>query len=129
MARNTTLLGAFLTILGTCTFALLGFDVAKWTALLPALFGVLFLLLGIYAQKKEAWHRHLMHAAVVLALLALLGTSSGLVQTVALLKGSEVTRPAAAVEQSITALLCTVFLAGALRSFLTARRARVSEGV
>ncbi len=127
MARNTALLGALLTILGIGTFALLSFAPSKWTALIPAGFGIVFLVLGVLAQRKVEWRRYFIHAATALAVLAILGTAPGLVQTAVLLRGGEVARPAAAVEQGITALLCMAFLVNAIKSFLETRRAPVSE--
>ncbi len=129
MARNTILLGALLTILGTGTFALMGFSSTKVTALLPAFFGVVFLLIGLLAEKKLAWRRPLVHAAAALAFLAFLGTATGLAKTLWLVSGGAVSRPAAAVEQGITAVLCLGFLSRAVKSFIEARRQqRVGEG-
>lgn len=120
--RNTILLGALLTILGAGTFAMMGFEPAKVTALLPAFFGVVFLLLGLLALKKPAWHKPLVLAAVVLALLAFVGTAPGLARALWLLAGGAVARRAAAVEQAITAVLCLGYVGRALKAFLAARR-------
>ncbi len=126
--KSTILLGALLTILGTGTFAMIRFDPGKWTALIPAFFGVMFLLLGVVAQKQSAWHRPVMLIAVGLALFAFLGTSGGLVETAALLAGENVERPAAALEQAISAVLCAGFLGTSLKSLVVKRRTKVSEG-
>ena len=128
VAKNILLLGALLTILGVGTFAMIRFDPAKWTALLPALFGVLFLLLGGVAQKQPAWHPYLLYAAIGLALFAFFGTAEGLIETAALLVGEDVKRPAAAVEEAITAVLCAGFLGAALKGLYDTRRAKVGEG-
>lgn len=127
-AKNILLLGALLTILGLGTFAMIRFDPAKWTALLPALFGVLFLVIGTVAQKQQAWHRPLLYLAVGLALFAFLGTFGGFVKTAALIVGEEVERPAAAVEQAISAVLCAGFIGAAVKCLVEARRAGVGEG-
>ncbi len=126
--KNTILLGALLTILGTGTFAMIRFAPGKWTALIPAFFGVMFLLLGVVAQKQNAWHRPLILIAVGLALVAFLGASGGLVKTAALLAGEDVERPAAALEQAISAVLCAGFLATFLKSLIAERRTKVGEG-
>ena len=128
MVKNTILLGALLTILGAGTFALIRFDPGKWTALFPAFFGVLFLLLGFVAQKQSAWHRPLILIAIGLALFAFLGASGGLVKTAALLAGEDVERPAAALEQAISAVLCAAFLGTSLKSLVAERRTKVGEG-
>lgn len=126
--KNTILLGALLTILGVGTFALIRFDPDKWTALLPAFFGVTFLALGVVAQRQSAWQRPLILTAVGLALFAFLGGSGGLLKTAALLAGEDVERPAAALEQAISALLCVGFLAASLKSLVLERRTKVGEG-
>ncbi len=126
--KNTMLLGALLTILGTGTFAMIRFAPDKWTALIPAFFGVMFLLIGVVAQKQSAWHRPLILLAVGLALFAFLGASGGLVKTAALLAGEDVERPAAALEQAISAVLCAGFLATFLKSLIAERRTKVGEG-
>ncbi len=127
VAKNILLLGALLTILGLGTFALIRFDPAKWTALLPGVFGVLFLLIGGVAQKQHAWHPYLLYTAIALALFAFFGTSGGLVKTAALLVGEDVERPAAALEQAITAVLCVGFLGVAVKGIVETRRAKVGE--
>lgn len=128
VAKNILLLGALLTILGLGTFALLRFDPAKWTALLPALFGVAFLVLGVVAQKQAGWYRYVFYAAIALAAFALLGATGGLIKTAALLMGNPVERPAAAVEQAVSAVLCAGFLAAAVKDLIQVRRTRVGEG-
>ena len=104
------------------------FDPGKWTALIPAFFGVVFLLLGVVAQKQSTWHQPVMFVAVGLALLAFLGASGGLVKTAALLAGEDVERPAAALEQAISAVLCAGFLGTSLKSLVAQRRTKVGEG-
>ena len=128
VAKNILLLGALLTILGRGTFAMIRFDPAKWTALLPALFGVLFLVIGAVAQRQQAWHRLMLYLAVGLALFAFLGAFGGLIKTAALVIGEDVERPAAAVEQAITAVLCAGFIATAVKWLVETRRAGVGEG-
>jgi len=128
VAKNTVLLGVLLTILGLGTFALLRLDPGKWTALLPAFFGILFLLLGAIAHKPVVPFRLPVYAALVLALIAVLGTAGGLIKMASLLAGSEIKRPVAAAEQAVTALLCGGFLTMALKSLLNTRRTKVREG-
>jgi uncharacterized membrane protein (UPF0136 family) len=96
---------------------------ASLTALIPAVLGALFVLAAGIARRESA-RKHAMHAAAVLALLGFLGSVQGFGGLVALLGGAVVDRPVAAVTQSITALLCLVFLIFAVRSFVAARRAR-----
>ena len=125
--KNILLLGALLTILGVGTFALIRFDPAKWTALIPAAFGVLFLLLGSLAQRHRAWHPYLVYTALTLALFAFLGTADGLLKVAALMTGDDIKRPAAALEEAITAVLCVGYLGVTVKGIVETRRANVSE--
>lgn len=96
------------------------------TALIPAVLGVLLVLCGILAARPNL-RMHAMHAAATLALLGMLGTGRGLVQLVGwMFGGDEPARPAAAVAQGITAIICLVFLIFAIRSFIAARRNRAA---
>ncbi len=100
-------------------------DSPSLTVLVPAFIGLLFLVSGLVALKDGA-RKHAMHAAAMLALLALLASAGGLMQLPALLAGDQVQRPLAVIARSITFALCTTFLILAIRSFIAARRARTA---
>ena len=51
---------------------------ASFTALIPALFGVVIALLGLAAQAKENLRKHLMHAAVLVGLIGFLASAGRL---------------------------------------------------
>ena len=75
--QNLTLsLGILLIILGAASY--LGTGQESPTALIPSFFGILFLLFG-WLGKKESLHKHMMHAAAGLALLAVLAPPTALV--------------------------------------------------
>ena len=95
------------------------------TAMIPAIPGVLFLVLGLVA-RNPGLRKHAMHAVAALALLGGLGTISGLVKFFRMLGGAEVARPAAVRSQAITCVLCLVLVLLCVRSFVAARRARQS---
>ena len=123
VARHTLQLGALLTILGAGTFALMaGFMPGAWSALRPALFGVVFLGIGLLALKRASCQRPLVHVAVGFALFVGLGTLPGLVKAIALLGGNEVADPAAALQQAFTALACFGFVGRAAPFLFIARR-------
>ncbi|MGB7068258.1 MAG: hypothetical protein WBD22_02075 [Pyrinomonadaceae bacterium] len=92
-------------------------DRASVTAMIPAFFGIVLLALGYAARIKEGLRRHLMHAAVVVALLGFILTAGRLVS-----KFSELTYSAAVVSQVSMALVCLLFVILAIRSFADARR-------
>ncbi len=93
-------------------------DRASVTALIPAFIGILLGLLGLLSMAKEGLRRHLMHAAVIVALLGFIATAGRLVMRL-----SELTASPAVLSQASTALVCLAFMILAIRSFAAARRA------
>lgn len=90
---------------------------ASLTALIPAAVGIILLLLGIIARKNEGLRKHLMHAAVVIALLGFIASAGRLVSRL-----GELTYNAAVVSQVSMALVCLLFVILAIKSFADARR-------
>lgn len=119
MVLLTRLTGAILIIIGVVGYALTGG--ASLTALLPTVLGLPILGLGLWAGD-QARRRTAIHVALVFALLGFLGTLMNVVQLPTVLSGGEVARPTAVVVSSITALVCAIYLAMGVRSFLAARR-------
>ncbi len=120
MAAITLALGASLIVLGVAGYVLTG--AVSVTALIPAAFGVLFVLAGLLA-RSDRWRMHAMHAAVLVALLGFLGSARGLLGLGKVFDGTAV-RPAAIVAQTIMALLTLGYIVVAVRSFIQARKAR-----
>ncbi|MGO8971352.1 MAG: hypothetical protein ACLQDQ_17495 [Myxococcaceae bacterium] len=96
------------------------------TALIPAVLGLLLGVCAAVARNPKA-RMHAMHAAVLSALLGLLGSLRGALQLPALLAHAPVVRPLAVVAQSATAVLCLAYLVVAIRSFIQARRERLAS--
>jgi len=96
---------------------------ASLTALIPALIGVILGALGATARAKEDLRKHLMHGALVIALLGFLATVSSFLKLPTLIDGTA-QRPAAVVAQFATAVVCLAFLILGIRSFMDARRNR-----
>ena len=120
---STTLAFAFTyLVLGIAGFVLTGST--HKTALIPCVFGVLFLIFGLLARKDNL-RKHVMHAAVLIALLAFLGTARSLSHLPELLNGTA-EKPAAIITQSLNAGLSLLYIILAVRSFIQARRARSS---
>ena len=120
---STTLVFAFAyLILGVAGFIFTG-SMHK-TALIPCVFGILFLILGLLARKDHL-RKHVMHATVLIALLAFAGTVKALGHLPDLTHGTA-ERPAAVITQSINAGLSLLYIVFAVRSFIHARRARSS---
>ena len=120
---STTLAFAFAyLLLGISGFVLTGST--HKTALIPCIFGLLFLVFGLLARKDNL-RKHVMHAAVLIALLAFLGTARSLPHLPELFNGTA-EKPAAIITQAINATLSLAFIFLAVRSFIRARRARFS---
>ncbi len=96
-------------------------DKASVTALIPAFIGIVMALLGVLAGMKEGLRKHLMHAAIVVALLGFIATAGRLVS-----KMSELSASPAVLSQASTAIVCLAFVILAIRSFASARRERNS---
>lgn len=121
MDRVTIGFGIGFVLLGVISW--LATDRVSVTALIPAFFGIVFLILGLL-MRDEARAKHAGHAAALLAVIGLLGSARGIPQTFTLIGGGEVARPSAAVAQALMALGCVVFVVLGIKSFRDARRAR-----
>lgn len=109
--------------IGVVAWAVTGMEQA--TALIPAYFGAVILLLTVASQFKESWRRHLMHAIMVIVLLGLLGSAGGLFRLIgSVFTGAELARPAAVYAQSVFALASIGFMYSGIRSFIEARKNR-----
>ena len=107
-------------ILGAGSFILTG--AASATALIPAFFGIAFVGLGILGIKKESMRKHVMHAALLLAILGIGGSFGGLINVLGVLGGNKLERPNAAYAQAIMAIICIYFVIAGVRSFIDARK-------
>ena len=119
MTATTRLVGLILAALGILSY--LGTGRTSITALIPAFFGVVFVLLA-WVARNEAVRKHVMHAAMVVALLGIAGTASRLVPGIA--AGTlDLARPAV-LAQIVTVVLLAWYLGKGIKSFRDARLAR-----
>ena len=81
-------------------------------------------MLGLLGGKENL-RKHVMHAALLIGLLALLGTARSLAKLPAAFDGTA-QRPEAVYAQAATAILSVVYLAVGVRSFIAARRSRAA---
>lgn len=93
----------------------------SWTALIPAIFGLLLAIAGGISLKSL---KHGGHIAALVGLLGFLGTARSLGQLPSLLKGEVVDRAAAVGVQAAFAILSLIFIALCVKSFIDARKAR-----
>jgi len=122
MPKITLIFSALYIVLGVAAFFLTG--AVHKTALIPAYFGMVLLILGLLGQKENL-RKHVMHAALLVVLLALFGTARSLLKLPLAFDGTA-ERPFAIYAQAATAVLSISFLALGIRSFILARRSRSS---
>ena len=125
MPGMTIALGVVLVALGAIGY--FATDRQSVTALIPAFFGAVFLVLGAVARSPGA-RKHAMHVAAALGVLGVLGTARGLIGFFRMLGGAEVARREAVIAQAVMCVLCLVFVVLCVRSFVAARRSRTSAG-
>lgn len=125
MSKITIFFGIALIIVGVVGYAAGNF--VHITAMIPAFIGIIIALMGLIAQAKENLRKHVMHVAVLVGLLGLIGTSVRWIPALIIfLSGGEVKNSAAFISQTITAVLCLAFVILCVKSFVDARRTRES---
>ncbi len=119
MPKTSILFGRLLLLLGIAgyVYGLVATEHASPTALIPAVFGIILLILGYLANKKENLRKHLMHAAILVALLGFIAVAIRLVPRL-----GELTLSAAVISQLLMAVICLLFVVLAVKSFVDARR-------
>lgn len=125
MSKLSIYIGILLIILGIASYILTG--AASATALIPAFFGIVFVILGMIGDRKESMRKHMMHAALLLAVLGVLGSFGGLMNVLRVLGGTELSSPAASYAQALMALICIFFIVAGVRSFIEARKQPVDQ--
>ena len=93
---------------------------ASLTAMIPAAFGIVLMILGHIAVAKASLRKHLMHVAVIIGLIGFLVPAGRLLSKI-----STLTPSAAFASQLAMALVCLVFVILCVRSFIAARRSEV----
>ena len=129
MAKLTIGFGVALIIVGVLGFVLTGS--VHMTALIPAWFGIALALCGALANTEDARRRMLwMHIGVTIGLVGFLfpGIRAGMALARAHAAGvmPPATTRAAVHEELAMSLICLVFTALCVRSFIAARRGRVA---
>lgn len=108
-------LGIVLVVLGVGAYVLS--DFASVTALIPAVFGVLVVVLGVVGRRQPDRQRLAAYGIGLLAALGVLGSLRGVPGIVALLTGGSVESVVAAVSQGAMIVICLVLL-GAVVQFV-----------
>lgn len=122
MPGTAIVFGVILVIIGIAGYAYgISAGNASVTALIPAFFGLAIAACGAIASVSEGLRKHLMHLAVVVALIGFILTAGRL-----LMKISELSPSPAVLSQAAMAAVCLVFVLLSIRSFAQARANRVS---
>lgn len=121
MANTTVGFGVALLILGIAGY--FGSGMASLTALIPAAFGLVLVILGVIARDPQK-RKLAMHFAAMIGVLGFLGSARGLAQLGAMVAGESVARPNAVIAQGVMAILMLIFVVLCVRSFINARRGR-----
>ena len=108
MVTITLLYGVLITALGIIGYFATG-QVSK-TALIPCVFGLPIIALAIVSWLKPNVTKQTRIAALVVALLALAGTVSGLGGLITLLTGGDVAQSAAVIVRSIMAIASVIYV-------------------
>ncbi|MGI8556317.1 MAG: hypothetical protein ACR2LT_08185 [Pyrinomonadaceae bacterium] len=123
MPSTSIVSGVLLILLGIFgyVFSLLD-NHASLTALIPAAFGLLLLICGFVAKSKENLRKHLMHAAVLVALVGFIIPAIRVLS-----KLGDFTVSLAILSQLAMSLICLVFVVLSVKSFIAARRDKVNN--
>ena len=120
MSNITIAMAVALIVLGVGGY--MGSGGVSPTALIPAALGLVLLVLGVLARDPGK-RKHAMHGAAMVGLIGALGTVTGLVKFVRMAFGESVARPQAVMSQAAMCVMCLVFVALCVKSFIDARRA------
>jgi len=126
MTKLTIVFGVVLILLGAWGFIATGN--AHPTALIPTYFGLVLGWSGILAMRKGGAQRALwMHVAVTAGLLGFLGAGAMAIKETVAAHGGPLAYPIAVQSQAAMAVICGVFVALCVRSFIAARRERNAQ--
>ncbi len=121
MPSTTRLFGLILIVLGVASYQLTGRT--SLTAMIPAFFGVVLVILAFVARSSESARKHAMHAAVALGLV---GALAALARGLPAALGGDVARPAV-MSQLAMGILLLIYVALGVQSFIAARKARLGK--
>ena len=123
MTSTTIAAGVFLILIGIAGYVYgMMNNSASVTALIPAFFGIVLLILGLLANAKESLRKHLMHVAVVISLIGFILPVGRLVS-----KMSSLSLSAAVISSIAMAVICLFHVILSIQSFINARRNENAE--
>jgi len=118
MTNTSVIFGILLILIGAAGYVYgVAQGNASFTALIPAAFGAVLVIVGALASAMEGMRKHLMHVAVLVALIGFLVPTGRILS-----KLSTFSMSPAVLSQIAMAAVCLVFVVLAVRSFIAARR-------
>lgn len=126
MAKLAMIFGLILILLGVDMFVQTGSHAP--TALIPAWFGIVLVVLGLAANSANSKRRMMaMHLAALVGLIGVIFAGwRGGAGLSAQMSGEILSRPGAMKEELAMAIICFIFVLLSIRSFILARRRRRS---
>lgn len=119
MIKTTRLIGTLLVLIGITAYAVTAAE--SVTALLPAIVGLILLLLALRTGGPKSSNT-LTYVALVVSGVAVLASLMPLQDLPALIAGDDVERPAAVITSALMALACLVHVAIGVRWIAATRR-------
>jgi drug/metabolite transporter (DMT)-like permease len=123
MAWPTLICGALLVLVGIVGYGTSDVQPPPPTALIPAGFGAALILCGALAFNDKL-RKHAMHLAAVIGLLGALGGFMPLIRQISKSGGNFDPTKRSAISGELMILICVVFVALCVNSFIQARKAR-----
>lgn len=120
MPGTTRLFGLILIVLGVASYTMTGRT--SLTAMIPAFFGVAFVVCAMVARNESA-RKHAMHAAVAVGLI---GALAALGRGIPAALAGDAGRPAV-MSQLVMGVLLVIYVALGVQSFIAARKARLGR--
>jgi len=125
VAKLAIWFGVALIVLGMAGFVLTGH--VHPTALIPGWFGIALAICGILASMSDARQRMLwMHIAVTIGLVGFVFPGVMAIKEWVGAHGGPLADPAAVKDQAVMSVICLIFTALCVRSFIAARRSRTA---
>lgn len=119
MTKKTILYSLALMALGIYSYE--ATDRASVTALIPAFLGGVTFLCGLLSLSPR-FTRHSMHTTVLLALIGMIGSFSGIPATIGHFTGTPAEKPAAAFSKATMFVLCAGYFVLCFMWFLSNRK-------
>ena len=123
MQKTTVLIGLLTALIGPVAYFIS--DGRSWTAFIPSIIGGVILILGLLAAKENL-RQHVIHAALLVAIIGIAGVFRNLLLIPDAISG-DAERPVAVWASLATFLLLVSYLVLGIRSFVTARKMRAQK--